>query len=265
MNCNDVDRLLIDGPFLSGAHEHVEGCARCRALIHALNVPVPTDMPSAESIRRIEQSLRTNLLPVRPLPAARYLWAWFILPFVAAASVLIYFWGAAAIPVMSLGQTTAIIAVLTIGAGLLANSLARQMLPASKHYVSPTRLPVATFFATALAIAIFFRFEDEQQFWAHAWTCLRAGTLASLIAAVPFWLVLRRGAILSPAMTGATTGLLAGFVGTVALDAHCPNLNAWHILTGHLGAAIVCCLAGLVVGIIADIRKGSLISSREQI
>jgi len=98
-------------------------------------------------------------------------------------------------------------------------------------------------------IAVLFRFQHEQNFWRHAWPCIRVGTPIGVLAAVPFWLILRRGAILSPGMTGATTGLLAGLVGTSVLEIHCPNLDAWHILASHLGVAVLCALAGLIVGL----------------
>jgi hypothetical protein len=255
MNCTGVDRLLISGPLSAEADKHVQTCDRCRALVHALDAPVLCEAPSPETIHRIEQKLHLNLQSVRPLPSTRYFVLCFAMLFVASVSLLTYLWGAAAIPVMSSLQITAIFAALAIGAGLLASSLAHQMLPASRHTISPNLLPVLVVLATAAAIAIFFSFEDEHDFWSHAWTCLRAGTFAGLIVALPFWLVLRRGAILSPALTGATTGLFAGLVGTAALDMHCPNLHALHILAGHLGTAMVCSLAGLIVGTVAEGRS----------
>jgi hypothetical protein len=67
-------------------------------------------------------------------------------------------------------------------------------------------------------------------------------------------MVLRRGAVLSPGLTGAATGLFAGLVGTSVLEIHCPNLNGWHILVSHLGVAILCALAGLVIGLAAEVK-----------
>ncbi|MGI8959317.1 MAG: NrsF family protein [Bryobacteraceae bacterium] len=58
---------------------------------------------------------------------------------------------------------------------------------------------------------------------------LNAGIRFAAAAAVLFWFILRRGAILSPQETGATTGLLSGLVGVSVLEMHCQNLNAWHI------------------------------------
>jgi hypothetical protein len=69
-----------------------------------------------------------------------------------------------------------------------------------------------------------------------------------LLAAVPFWILLRRGAVLSPRVTGAATGLLAGLAGTSTLEIHCPNLDVWHILVSHLGVAVLGAVAGFIVG-----------------
>ncbi len=78
---------------------------------------------------------------------------------------------------------------------------------------------------------------------------------------MPFWLVLRRGAVLSPSMTGAATGLLAGLVGTSVLEIHCPNLDAWHILVSHLGVAVLCALAGLIIGLATEVKGYAVDSS----
>jgi hypothetical protein len=117
----------------------------------------------------------------------------------------------------------------------------------------------------AIVMAVLFQVQQEENFWGNAWACIRAGTLVGALAAVPFWLVLRRGAILSPRMTGAAAGLLAGLAGTSMLEMHCPNLDAWHILLSHLGTAILCGLAGFAMGLAAEIRERRSLhrSSRE--
>jgi hypothetical protein len=56
-------------------------------------------------------------------------------------------------------------------------------------------------------------------------------------------------------MTGAATGLLAGLVGTTALEIHCPNLDAWHILVSHLGVAVIGTMVGLLLGLAAESSK----------
>ncbi len=241
-------------PLPPEAEAHVRNCDSCQSLVHALSVPVALEIPSPKTIHRIEKTLRTDLHEVRPLHRAGYFVIWLIAIFLAATSLLSYVWGAAAIAAMAPAQIAAMFVVLSIGGFLLADSLARQMLPASVHRISPARLPPVILLAAAAAIAIFFPFQDEQRYWVHTATCLKAGVLGGAVAALPLWLVLRRGAVLSPAQAGAAIGLFAGLVGTAALEMHCPNLNAWHILVGHLGAPVVCSLAGLTVGLVAGDR-----------
>ncbi len=147
--------------------------------------------------------------------------------------------GAFAIAVMTPLQTAAILSALAVSTGLLAYSLVHQMVPGSRHRISPRLLPVGITISLTIVIAVLFQFQHERNFWGHAWACIRAGTPIGVLAAVPFWLMLRRGAILSPGMTGAATGLLAGLVGTSVLEIHCPNLDAWHILVSHLGVAML--------------------------
>jgi len=83
------------------------------------------------------------------------------------------------------------------------------------------------------------------------------GVPFALLAAGPFWVVLRRGAILSPRAAGATTGLLAGLAGTSVLEIHCPNLDLSHILVWHVGVSVLGSLCGLAAGVAAEFLTSS--------
>jgi hypothetical protein len=185
---------------------------------------------------------------------ARYLFGALVSIFIFIVALGVYRMGALGIAVMTPVQTAAILSSLVICIGSLAYSLVHQMVPGSRHRITPTLLPVAITISLTIAIAVLFQFQREQNFWESAWGCIRAGAPIGALAAVPFWMVLRRGAILSPGVTGAVTGLFAGLVGTSVLEIHCPNLNGWHILVSHLGVAIMCALAGLVVGLAAEVK-----------
>jgi hypothetical protein len=65
--------------------------------------------------------------------------------------------------------------------------------------------------------------------------------------------LLRQGAVLSPRVTGAMAGLLAGLVGTSVLEINCSNFNVLHILMWHLGVAALSAVAGLVAGFIGEL------------
>jgi hypothetical protein len=198
--------------------------------------------------------MATGLRPVRPLAPARYFFGAFVGIFVSIVAFGVYRMGAFAIAVMTPLQIIAILSTLAVSTGLLADSLVHQMVPGSRHGIPPRLLPVAITISLTIAVAVLFQFQHERNFWGNAWTCIRAGTPFGVLAAVSFWLMLRQGAILAPALTGAATGLFAGLVGTSVLEVHCPNLDASHILVSHVGVAILCGLAGLVIGLTTDVN-----------
>jgi hypothetical protein len=166
---------------------------------------------------------------------------------------------------MSPLQAVVILGTLAISAGLLAYSLAQQMTPGSRHRIPPRLLPAGIIVSLMVAIAVLFQFQYERNFVEHGWACIRAGTPIGFLAAVPFWLVIRRGTILSPRLTGAATGLFAGLTGTSALEMHCPNLDAWHILASHLGVAVLGALLGLLIGLGAEIAGDRAAAQRSDL
>jgi hypothetical protein len=257
MNCKDVARALSEGSWLPfQAQDHVRNCNHCQELARSLDSPIPVDPPSPATLRQIAEGISGNLRPVRPVAPARYFFGALVGIFVFTVALGAYRMGAFAMAVMSPLQTTAVLSALAISSGLLAYSLVHQMVPGSRHRIPPRLLPVGITVLLTIGIVVLFKFQHERNFWGNAWACVRAGTPIGALSAVPFWLTLRRGAIISPAMSGATTGLLAGLVGTSVLEIHCPNLDAWHILISHLGVAVLCGLAGLVVGLTIEIIGG---------
>jgi hypothetical protein len=106
-------------------------------------------------------------------------------------------------------------------------------------------------------VAIHFTFSPhpESRFIASGIDCMRTGLAYAVPAAAAFWLLLRRGAILAPGLTGATAGGLAGLAGMGVLDMRCPNSNAYHILIWHVGMALVAMAGGFAVGRLSNWRR----------
>jgi hypothetical protein len=258
MNCRDVERSLIEHEKLGGARlpaqiqEHVLTCNRCSEFMRALNPSVMADAPAPEILRRLEDRLTAGLRPVRPLAPPRYFFAAFAVIFILIVAAGVYRRGASGISVMSPLQSIAMLCALSTSAGLLIYSLVHQMSPGSQYSISPARLPAAVIVLLALLMAALFQFQPETHFWGSGLACLRAGGPFALLAAVPFWLLLRRGAGLSPRVTGAAAGLLAGLVTTSAQEIYCPILDASHILTWHLGVALLGAVIGLAAGFAAE-------------
>ena len=259
MYCDDLDLALVGefavSPLSLDAQEHLKGCKRCQELVRALTAPNPPDEPSRCDLSQIERRLSSNLRAVRPVLSTRHLFVAFGAILVSAVFLDIHRLGAFALAAMSPLQASVILGSLMISACLMINSLVHQMMPGSRHRVSPEALPIAISISLTVAIAVLFQFQHGRDFWADARACLMTGTPIAFVTALPFWFVLRRGAILSPIVTGAATGLLSGLVGMSTLEVHCPNLNAWHILISHLGVAVLCSIAGLALGAAAEIAE----------
>jgi hypothetical protein len=147
---------------------------------------------------------------------------------------------------LSIFQRIAVFSPLAVCAGLLALSLVRLMAPGGKHVISPTRLSIG-FLPLALIIATVFHSRQESGFVAAGLICLRTGLSCAVPAAALFWLLLRRGAILYPGLTGAVAGGLAGLVGLMVLEVRCPNLSGYHILVWHWGVAFLALLDAATV------------------
>lgn len=259
MNCHDVDRALIefDGspavPFPAQAQDHVRSCQRCQELLGALIPSIDEGATSPTSLHQIERRILADLRPVRPLARRSYFFAAFALIFGSCVALGVYRMGAFALAIMSPFQAWIILSVLAISSGSMAYSLTNQMAPGSRHRIPPRLLAYGILILMTVAIVTLFQFQHKGDFWARNWGCIRAGTPIALLAALPFWLVLRRGAVLQPVITGGATGLLAGLVGTSVLEIHCPNLDAGHALFSHLGVSVLCAIAGLGIGLVAEI------------
>jgi hypothetical protein len=263
MNCRDVDRALIESenpltaPLSAQAQEHLMSCDRCRQLIRTLEVSHSAEGPSPVLLHQLERSLTEDLRPVRPLAPQRYFLAAFASIYVLIVAFGVYRMGAFAISVMSTLQAVATMCALAASSAVLTYSLVQQMVPGSRHRIPPHYVPAAVMISLVSVMAGVFHFQHEQNFWRQGWSCLRAGVPLGLLAALPFWLLLRRGAVLAPRIAGAAAGLLAGLVGTSALEIHCPILDAWHILTWHLGVALLGAVVGFAAGFAGEMAARS--------
>jgi hypothetical protein len=254
MNCHQVEQVFFEGglpaaqPLPPDADAHVTTCPGCRQLLAVFRMPGTAGANSSAELTRLAAVLTADLLPARPLaPMGFYLMA-FAGVFASIVTFGVYREGTRSLVARSPLQTFSILCLLSASASLLAWSLVLQMVPGSRHRLRPELLPAAVIASLSVAVGVLFEFRSEPRFWHGGWTCIQAGLPFALLAAVSFWLLLRRGAILSPRATGATAGLLAGLSGTSVLEVHCGNLDLLHILIWHFGVAAFGALAGFVVG-----------------
>ncbi len=255
MNCRDVDALILShasgAPVPPEAAGHIAECDRCRPLARALAERPDAPAPSPERLRRIEDALLADLKPVKPLlpPAALSLGLIGVLLVVVAGGVAVL--GIDGWRALSLWRRISVFTGLAAAAGLLAFSLARQVVPGSKLLLRPYLLLAALGAAMFALPAALFQPRVEATFVATGLVCLGIGIACAIPAAILSRLALRRGAVLDPRRAGATAGALAGLSGLVVLEIICPNLNRNHILVWHLGAALISAAAGFFLAAFA--------------
>jgi hypothetical protein len=258
MNCRDVDLVLIENSKSSYAQlpvqiqTHIMNCQACQDFLRALDpVAVP---PSPSILRGIETTLMADLRPVRPLWPQSYFLAGLALIFLLIVGVSVSCLGAGGVSAMGHWQLGTVLCSLTVSAWLLADSLVRQMAPGSEYGLKPQYLPAAVIVWLLLIVVAVFPIQREGH-WVSEFICLAVGTSFALVAGLLFWLLLRRGAFLTPRLTGASVGLMAGLVGTSILEIHCPNIDAWHVLVSHLGVAMLAAGVGMGMGVSFEIFR----------
>ena len=212
------------------------------------NLPPVSDLPGPadKELAQVKDALRKNLHPVRSmLPPAAFLAA-FVSVFAALLFASTFYYSGYGWDMLLSFQKAAVFSTIIAAAALLSFSLVRQIVPGS-GVSAPGRWVAGIIVMLCLTCAAVFQGRLEVNFLRNGEACLAAGIPFALPAAFLFWLLLSRGASLSPLATGATAGSLAGLVSTGVLEIHCPNMNLWHILTWHVGISAGGGIAGLLL------------------
>lgn len=231
-----------------------------RALSEMLSAAASGSEVRPELAHAIEEGMGRDLSPVRPLAPARYYAAGFALIFLAPILVGIGLLRASGIASMSVVMIAIAFGGLAICGGLLAVSLAADMSPGSRRPAPPVTLTVAILLVLAAIFGALFPYHSEASFWLNASKCVLLGSAFAAPTAALAWGLLRRGAVLSAAVSGAAAGLLGGLAGVTVLEIHCPDLNVAHILCAHWGVALACAAVGWLAGARID-RRGASIDS----
>jgi hypothetical protein len=214
--------------------------------------PLPT-----ERLKEIESAVMSDLTPVRPLASKSFYVAALAGIFLAVWIVGCILMGQAGWRAESLWQRIAVFTPLFVTVALLLASLERQMTPGAK-YIRPTGISAASAFILLLAmIALIFSPASETEFVRSGLVCFKTGLVFALPAAILFVPLLRRGARLTPALTGAAAGGLAGLAGLAVLEIQCSNLNVFHIVVWHVSVTLVCVVGGLILSSVTFRRWSS--------
>jgi hypothetical protein len=258
MKCREVEKALAmsdtrgTGNVVASVLAHIEECKSCQEFARIVRLPSANAQLDSGQIDRLEDMISNDLRPVRPLRPSWVFLSAFALVFVVLSCLGVLYLGPYGWFVLMPMQRIAVFVTLGASAALLAFALVRQMVPGHKALVPPGLLPIGLFGLLCLVVASVFQVQTDSHFLQSGERCLKAGIPYAIPAAFVFWFILRRGAILSPRVVGAITGMLAGLVSTTLLEVHCPNLNVWHVLVWHVGIALLGLIAGLLIATIGQ-------------
>ena len=174
----------------------------------------------------------------------------FLAPIVAALGMLRHH----GIAGMSPAAIVIAFGALAVCAALLAVSLAADMSPGSRRPAPSVVLTGGILLSLAAIFCVLLPYHTETSFWVPSGKCLQLGVVFAVPTAALAWGLLRRGAVLSPAISGAAAGLLGGLAGLAVLEIHCPDHNLAHVLVAHWGAALVCTAIGWLAGALMEGR-----------
>jgi len=252
MTCREMDAVIAsragDVTLPREAAEHVVECEGCRLLVKAFDKGHTSLGPPEGRLKQIQAAIKEDLRPVRPLASSGVFLLAFM--FISLAVVVIgsLLLGVNGWNALSGIQRITIFAALTASGFQLAISVVLQMVPGGKHSISPWLLPIGILVGLILAAALIFQVRHETAFVPDGLACLRTGMTYSIPAALLFWILLSRGAVLYPKLTGAAAGGFAGLIGVSVLEVECANLDLYHILVWHLGVILLCAIGGLSLG-----------------
>ena len=181
----------------------------------------------------IADSIQPAMQPVRPLAPA-----WVLTAATALICAAVALAGADRLGFVGfekLGIVPRALIFMALGVALLsaAREFVSQMIPGSRHRVTPGALLQIAVVALITVFALLFRDYHTTDFFSAGIVCLSVGLLHAAPAALVCWLVLRRGFAVNPLTAGLAAGILGGLAGVTMLELHCPNFEALHIIVWH--------------------------------
>ena len=202
---------------------------------------------SPEIRRKVQGTLASSLIPVKPLPSQRTLLLQFLSVFVACTVGLIAIMDKAGFHLMTAAQMVSIAAILAGGGILFSLTVAGRMVPGSRQGLPLSLVLALSSFGLFGGIALLFPWRTSGSFVSEGWPCAAMELMIAVPAGVVFWLLARRGALFGGAGVGAALGGLAVVLALAVLQFRCMFQQAPHLLVWHgVTAAILIALAALI-------------------
>jgi len=203
---------------------------------------------SPEMRRRIQGILASSLTPVKPLPSQSRLVLMFLAVFAAGAAGLIAVMDKAGFHLMTGAQISWMGAILAGGGILFSVALAWRMVPASRQGFPISFVLALSGVGVIGGIALLFPWRTSSSFISEGTPCAVMELMVAIPAAVIFWLLARRGALVASAGLGAALTGLAAFLALTPLQTQCMFQQAPHLLVWHGATAAILIGLGALIG-----------------
>jgi hypothetical protein len=219
-------------------------------------VQAPKELDPA-LLRRVGDSIKSSLRPVRPLSST-----WVLTVGLVLVCAIVALAGAAragfyGIEKMGPWMRGLVFSTLGILAWLAGTSFVNDMVPGSRRrFSSGTFLGISSV-ALLGVFALLFRDYRTEHFFTAGIVCLFTGLLHAIPAALLSWFVLRRGFAVNEISAGLIAGTLAGLAGVGVLELHCANFEAMHVLVWHTAVVPVSAAAGALLGLTLRFKRWS--------
>lgn len=263
MTCKHVDDFLdqqwsrADQAVPRNVAQHLEQCESCRRLFRLVRRDAPGWQASRQALASIQEAVLGSLQPVAPEPPAK-----FALDVLMVSSAILLTgitisgvrspWTMTALQFLTVGL------LLASGSILLVFSLTRQLTPGASHRINPRVLVPALAVTFVCALLLLFPWHTSGRFWFRGLICFSFGVTFAGLASIPLWMVVRRRAVLSPALTGATMGLFAGVLSAAVIHLGCPLATGPHQAIWHAAVPASSALLGFLLGQFSG--RGHLVS-----
>jgi hypothetical protein len=196
----------------------------------------------------IAASISARLAPVRPLPPAWALTAAVAVICGIVPTVAAFFLGFQGIERLGMDRIRWIFPALVLFTIFAASLTVAEMIPGSRRIVNAGTLLAASSLAVLAVFALLFHDFDMSRFIPQGLVCLGVGMLVAIPTGLANWLALRRGFAVNATSAGLAAGTLAGLAGVIALELHCPNFRAMHVMVWHTAVILVGAFTGAMLG-----------------
>ena len=190
----------------------------------------------------------TDVVPVKPLPSQGRLVLVFLAVFAACAMELFAVMDKTGFHLMTQAQMGCMGAILASGGIMFSLALAWRMVPASRQGFPVSFVLALSGIGVIGGIALLFPWQTSSSFVSEGRPCAVMELMIAIPAAVIFWLLARRGALVASAGLGAALTGLAVFLALTPLQTQGMFQQAPHLLVWHGATAAILIGFGALIG-----------------